>query len=1021
MMILHQFEIRSGVLEGILDATFLTIGIFPILYVLIFKKIIHKNEQLRAVEDSLKLERKNLEVQVLKRTAEINRVNQNLAESLARFTDIVEVSGDWIWEMDANLRMSFISDRFFEIFPIDRDQIIGKTRLEFSGLTEADEHWRAHYEDIANHRSFRNFQYTTTQADGRPHNIQISGKPIFDADGVFKGYRGTGTDRTAAVKDSKALEESEKQFRNLIEGSIQGVFVHKDWNLLFVNQALADILGYESIEDVLALKTSFPIVTPEEHDRLWGFKVAREKGEIPPEIYEARCLKKDGSPVWLEFRVRLVDWCGEAVMQCVVVDITERKKAEEALLLQKEEVDQILANVPRAIITIDEKGVIKTFNPSAQETFGYSAKEIIGRNVSLLMPPEQRKNHDGYLRTYCETGKKKFIGQGHRQLAGRHKNGREFPMELAIAQVSQNKENKLFVGVARDITNQLEAEQVLRQQNERFDAALSNMSQGLCMFDNEQRVVVCNERYASMYGLSLDQVKPGTLFRQIIDARIANNIYAGNSPEEYIKEANEAVTKPGASKKTLELRNGRFFEIAYQPTSDGGWLDTHEDVTEYHRIQKRIAHLAYHDALTGLPNRVQLSEQMEQELKRTSRGGSLALFCLDLDGFKSINDTLGHLAGDKVLKIVSKRLRSCVREIDTVARLGGDEFAIIQTSTQQPLSADELAMRICEAISAPIMLGQNEVFVEVSIGIAIAPNDGNSYEQLLQNADLALYQTKQEGRGSFCFFKPTMQDSIKARHLLALDLRKALGADQFELYYQPLINLQDNRIGGFEALLRWHHPERGMVSPVEFIPVAEETGLINEIGEWVLQQACAVAVNWPDDIKVAVNVSPVQIRKGNLLQIVKDTLVSSGLSPSRLEIEITESVMIEDKNTTLEILHQLHDLGVQISMDDFGTGYSSLSYLQSFPFDKIKIDSSFVKNLTAGDDGIGIVQAVVGFATKLNMTTTAEGIETHEQLNIVRKEGCTQAQGYLFARPMPASEISLAFLRQLTKRMEQVA
>jgi len=1145
---LREFEIQSGILEGVLDATFLTLAIFPVLYVLIFKKIVRQNEQLETVKDKLRLERKNLESLVEKRTAEINCVNQNLAESLTRFTDIEEISCDWIWEMDANLRMSFLSDRFFEVFPVNRDQVIGKTRLEFSGLTEIDEHWRAHYDDIANHRPFRNFQYKTTQSDGRPHNIQISGKPIFDANGVFTGYRGTGTDRTSELEALDAVAESEAQFRNLIEGSIQGVFVHKDWNLLFANQALADILGYESVEDVMALETSYPIIAPEEHERLWGFKEARAKGESPPEIYEARCLKKDGSQVWLEFRVRVVDWCGEAAMQCVAVDITERKKAEEALLLQKAELEQILADVPRAIITIDEKGAIKTFNPSAQETFGYSAKEIIGRNVSLLMPQEDRKKHDGYLRTYCETGKKKFIGQGPRQQVGRHKDGHEFPMELAIAQVSQNNENKVFVGIARNISDQIEAETSLRQQNERFDAALSNMSQGLCMFDSEkriivsndryalmygltleqvkpgtslntilkyradigiypefnseayisqiqqgvtsdtsetviqqlsdgrsiaivrkpmsgggwlathedvteirqadeklrqqnerfdaalsnmsqglcmfdkdQRVVVSNERYASMYGLSLDQITPGTSFRQILDGRIANDIYAGDDPKEYIKEATQAVRAPEAAKKTLELTNGRFVEISYQPMADGGWVDTHEDVTEYRRIEKRIAYLAYNDALTELPNRVQLIEKMQEELKRTHRGETFALLCLDLDGFKGVNDTLGHVAGDKLLKIVSKRLRNCVRETDLVARLGGDEFAIIQISRQPRKEAAVLAERICSAIRAPVKLGQNEVVLEMSIGIAVAPDDGDDYEELLKNADMALYQTKQDGRGIYCFFKPEMEQSVKDRHALALDLRKALAGDQFELLYQPLINLPDNKVCGFEALLRWHHPERGTVSPLDFIPIAEDTGLINQIGEWVLNQACAMAVNWPDDIKVAINVSPVQIRRGNLLEVVKNALATSKLPASRLEIEITESVLIADSDATIEVLQQLHRLGVQISMDDFGTGYSSLSYLQSFPFDKIKIDSSFVNSLETGNDGIGIIQAVVGFASRLGVITTAEGVETQEQLNIVRKEGCTQAQGYFFSRPMPASEISLMFLRQISKKIKNVA
>lgn len=956
-----------------------------------------------------------------KEVVERRQADTALKESESRFKDVAEVASDWIWELDADLRFSFISDRLYEKFAIAREDIIGKTREEFAGPGMLDDPWHQHLDDLANHRPFRNFQYEITLLDGSIRHIQISGKPVFDADGAFIGYRGTGTDETTEVEARKTLERSERQFRNLIEGSIQGVFLHKDWNFLFANQALAGMLGYESPEDLLALENTGQMFAPEEHERLRDYETACQKGEYAPEIHEITGVRKDGSQIWLELRAMPVEWCGRSAIQCVAIDITERKRAKEALQRQKAEVEQILANVPQAIITIDGKGAIRTFNPAAEATFGYAAEKIIGRNVSLLMPQSQGKHHDGYLRDHHETGQKTFIHNSPRQVVGLHKEGREFPMELAIGQVSQDKKNKLFVGVARDITEQLKARKILSQQNERFNMALENMSQGLCMFDHEQRVVVSNERFASMYGLTPEQVKPGTLFRKVLEYRVASNIYAGDTPEEYIKDACEAVAKSVASRQVLELSNGRVVEIAYQPMSDGGWLDTHEDITEYSRIQERIAHLAYHDALTGLANRVQLGEQVQQELKRTRRKETFALLCLDLDNFKDVNDTLGHVAGDQLLKIVSDRLQICVRETDMVARLGGDEFAIVQISKQPLKDAAVLAERVCSAVRVPIQLEQNEIVMGVSVGIVVASKDGHDYETLLKKADMALYQTKQNGRGTYCFFEPAMEASVKDRHALALDLRKALAADQFELYYQPLINLQDNRVGGFEALLRWHHPERGMVSPIDFIPIAEDTGLIAQIGEWVLHQACATAVNWPDDIKVAVNISPVQIRRSKLLRVVKEALATSGLPASRLEIEITESVMIEDKDATVKLLHQLHALGLQISMDDFGTGYSSLSYLQSFPFDKIKIDSSFVKNLTEGNDGIGIVQAVVGIASKLGVTTTAEGVETCEQLNIVRKEGCTQAQGYFLARPMPASEISLMFLRQLTKRIEIAA
>jgi len=575
--------------------------------------------------------------------------------------------------------------------------------------------------------------------------------------------------------------------------------------------------------------------------------------------------------------------------------------------------------------------------------------------------------------------------------------------------------------VAVDITERKKAEEAFHQQkealhiqNEHFNAALANMSQGLCMFDSKQRVIVSNERYATIYGLVPEQLKPGTTLEQIMEHRIAKGIYAGENPEEFRSRLQQTLANGVKSSKVVELSDGRSIAMTHIPMPGGGWLTTQEDITDYRKIEKRLAHLAHHDALTDLPNRVLLRDQMELEIKRARRGDAFALLYLDLDGFKDVNDTFGHTIGDQLLKIVGERLRICVRKTDMVARLGGDEFAIVQTSANQPEDATALAKRICKVISAPYELGQNEVVVEMSVGITIAAKEGSDYEQLLKHADLALYRAKKDSPGSYCFFEPEMEAGVKDRHALALDLRKALAADQFELYYQPLVDLQDSKISGFEALIRWHHPERGMISPTEFIPIAEETGLINQIGEWVIHQACTEAVNWPDNIKVAVNVSPVQFRSGDILQIVNNALATSRLPASNLEIEITENVWLQDKDATLAILHQLRNLGVKIAMDDFGTGYSSLSYLQSFPFDKIKIDASFVKDVTKTDDGIGIVQAVISIATRLGATTVAEGVETEEQLNIVRKEGCTQAQGFLFARPMPSSEISLAFLRQLT-------
>ncbi|MGH6794607.1 MAG: putative bifunctional diguanylate cyclase/phosphodiesterase, partial [Methylocella sp.] len=412
------------------------------------------------------------------------------------------------------------------------------------------------------------------------------------------------------------------------------------------------------------------------------------------------------------------------------------------------------------------------------------------------------------------------------------------------------------------------------------------------------------------------------------------------------------------------------------------------DVTAKRQAEQRIAHMAHHDALTGLPNRVLFHDYLEHALLSVRRyNDALAVLYLDLDRFKNVNDTLGHPGGDKLLVAVAERLRACLRVSDMVARFGGDEFAVLQLGLAGPHEAGALADRIVTLLSEPYDIDGQQALIGASAGIALAPIDGETAEQLLGNADIALYQAKEDGRRTYCFFQPGMGASVQAHHTLALDLRNALGAGEFEVYYQPLVTLETGVISGFEALLRWHHPQRGMVAPAKFIPLAEETGLIVAIGEWVLGQACAEAAGWPDDLKVAVNLSPVQFKRGKLPQVVFATLASSGLPAARLELEITESVFLAESKTNLATLRSLRALGVGIAMDDFGTGYSGLSYLRAFPFDKIKIDRSFISEVGNGTDCMAIIRAIANLGSNLGICTLAEGVETEEQLAWLREAG----------------------------------
>jgi diguanylate cyclase (GGDEF)-like protein len=439
------------------------------------------------------------------------------------------------------------------------------------------------------------------------------------------------------------------------------------------------------------------------------------------------------------------------------------------------------------------------------------------------------------------------------------------------------------------------------------------------------------------------------------------------------------------------------------PSIDG-WVETFEDITERRQAEEKIAYMARHDGLTDLANRLLFREHLENAIAGLGRSKGFAVLYLDLDHFKYVNDTLGHDGGDRVLQIAAARLCDVVRETDVVARCGGDEFAILQEESNQPAAATALARRLVEVMNAPMMLDGTQAPIGVSVGIALAPTDGADADQLLKNADMALYRAKSDGRGTYRFFEPEMDAQMQARRSLELDLRAAIVNGEFELYYQPIIDMTSNEVTSFEALLRWLHPTRGLVGPLEFIPLAEETGLIVPIGEWVLREACAQAARWPEHVHVAVNLSPTQFRKGDLVTLVMSALSASGVAPHRLELEITETALLQDSDATLATLHRLRSLGVAISMDDFGTGYSSLSYLRKFPFDKIKIDQSFIRDLGDGSDSLAIVRAVTGLGSSLGMATIAEGVETSEQLKRLRAEGCTKAQGFLFGAPKPADE-----------------
>lgn len=549
----------------------------------------------------------------------------------------------------------------------------------------------------------------------------------------------------------------------------------------------------------------------------------------------------------------------------------------------------------------------------------------------------------------------------------------------------------------------------LRNQNVQLDAALNTMSQGLITLDVLERVVLCNARYIEMYDLSRDIVKPGCTFADLLKHR-AERGHLLHDPVTYRAELLADIRQGKRSTFIVDTADGRKVSVTNEPMPNGGWLSCHEDVTERRKAEASILHMALHDSLTDLPNRRHFREEIVERLARLPPGEQFAILCLDLDGFKKVNDTLGHPVGDKLLRQVAGRMSGCLREGDTIARLGGDEFAILQRATNRPSDVIALARRLFEVSNAPFLVDGQEVIIGVTIGIAIAPTDATDPDLLLKRADIALYRAKSGGRGAYRFFEPEMDAQMQLRRALEIGLRKALVSGEFEIFYQPLFNLQRQELCGFEALIRWNHPEQGLVSPLDFIPLAEETALIVPIGEWVLRQACMEAMKWPTSVSVAVNLSPAQFKIGKLPQLVMSALAQSGLEADRLQLEITESLLLINNESTMDTLHQLRKLGVHICMDDFGIGYSSLSYLRSFPFDKIKIDASFVRNLSTNPEAKAIIRAVTGLGSSLAIATTGEGVETQEELDYLRAQGCTEAQGYFLGKPAPASDaLVLAF------------
>ena len=710
----------------------------------------------------------------------------------------------------------------------------------------------------------------------------------------------------------------------------------------------------------------------------------------------------------------LAAWIGAVTLALFAVGltITVTNRRARAAIKRSEQQFSILVNgiSDYAIFMVDVEGRVSQWNAGAQRLTGFSSEDVIGVPFSRLVAKQERAAGlpEKALEIAASEGSFKGIASTLRS------DGTCFQAEGSIQKLCN--EDGVHIGYAvitHDVTGAQQAQALIEETSQRLDTALENMHDGLCLFDADERLVLYNQRFYDMWGLGGGPCTPGATLERLVAAGFLNR--GGPNPaaeclREFRRTLGDIRVGRAGAPLIAELADNRVVAIASNSLPDGGWVTSCTDITELRRSEAKVAHMAMHDPLTGLPNRARHCRWLDHEIELAAQQGhQVAVIAIDLDRFKDINEVHGHAAGDQLLQTLGERLAAGSREGETIARLGGDEFAAAKRFTREA-ELKEFIVRLHECIGTPVAHCGQRLGVEASMGIALLPQDGWDREALLNNASLALNRAKTTIGRRLCFFDPDMDEKARLRRQLTNDLRRAVAQHQLELLYQPQIALATGATCGYEALLRWNHPQRGVVPPSEFIPLAEESGAILGIGEWVLREACAEARWWPEGQKVAVNLSPVQFLQDGLVARVQAILVETGVSPRQLELEITETAIISDKARALHCLRQFKAMGISVAIDDFGTGHSSLDTLHSFPFSKIKIDKSFLMRADASPQALAIIRTILALGRSLGVPVLAEGVETEGQCAILRHEGCEEAQGFLFGRPMaaPSRKLRLA-------------
>ncbi len=939
-------------------------------------------------------------------------------------TDLaVYVVGGRIRDINANGAAMLVGDasaeslqgRFFADF-IDRDQLITALPL-LAGETEPGEEIRVRL----------------VPAGRESLEVAISSF-LLDEDGECVALRAR-TLRSESEKQSDSFLSGDL-YRYLFETSQAMICVlDNSGYILLVNESGWRTLGYDSAVGMVG-RPFLHIVHPDYHGVMEaGLDIFAAEAEALP----MKFLRADAEIRDMEVKFSPL---GDGQFMVEAVDITDLTHAAEILQDREQHLRGILETVADAIITINIKGEVLSFNKAAEHIFGYKASEVLGKNVSMLVGGAHADKHDEYLAHYGRTGEKHIIDKGGQEELGLRKGGAEFSMELSVTELHHGSK-RFFTGVIRDITERKQAEAQLKRAHDELEMrveertyeltqeiqerqhaekklllageVIESLAEGVAIIDPDFRISSINPAFTAISGYKPDDVvghypidhtalsRDGAMFEDMWRGLEDKGRWEGEYWNRHKdgKEYAERLSVTAITDFTGEVQ--QFAAII-------------SDITKRKQDEERILYQANYDSLTGLPNRSLFLDRLNQSITAMERAErNLGLLFVDLDGFKLVNDTLGHDIGDLLLKETARRLGACVRNGDTVARLGGDEFTVIMPSLDEPHNAPVAAQRILDSLSEPFLLVGHEAFVSASIGITIFPDDAADAQDLLKNADAAMYRAKEQGKANYQFFTADMNEEVKERMKVKNGLSKALENDEFILLYQPKMNLKTNQVTGVEALIRWQSPDLGLVSPVRFIPVLEETGLVVDVGEWAIRTACRQHQDWISQglppIPVAVNLSARQLREPTFVAIVKRALRDTGLPVHMLEIEITESMLMSDAPNIVVALEELHDLGVRVSMDDFGTGYSSLSYLKRFPIDTIKIDQSFVADIDASTDDAVIIRTIINMGRTLNRKVIAEGVETHQQLEILKSYNCDEIQGYLFSRPLRA-DVFTTFMRE---------